>query len=455
MIFSRNLDQELLQWWGRPERKALILRGARQTGKSTAVRQLGTKASLFLELNLERFEDLALVRSCHSAEQLLQRLQQHHNLLAIPPGSLLFLDEIQEHPQAMRWLRFFHEDYPELGVVAAGSLLEVRLRKETLPFPVGRVEFLRAEPLTFLEFLDATRGDRLHRDLLAQYRESGSIEAGLHELAMSRFRTFLQVGGMPEAVATWHRTGNLVAVGEILDSLQQAYLEDLPRYGSSTGTVVNLQMVLTGIPALVGRRFKQREVIHGMKDHAVREALQLLELAMILYRVVPTASLRQPVQPRPKAAHKLLPLDIGMALRQLGLRTEDLERKPIEKILDGRIAEAFVGLQLLARNPRASRRLSFWAREGAGAQRAEVDYLVPHAGNMIPVEVKAGATGSLRSLHQFLALSGDSCGIRLCSARGGIEQLQVTLPQGGSLRYELHSLPLYLAELVGLDVIGL
>lgn len=428
-------------------RKPLIIRGARQTGKTTAVRSLGEGTPLYLELNLERHDDLAVIRTCRSANELLERLKQRNNLSDLPEGTLLFLDEIQEHPDAIEWLRFLYEDSPELAVVAAGSLLEVRLREEALSFPVGRVEFLRLEPLSFIEFLRATNDSRIADDLTSQLERAGEIDEGLHELAMERFRQFLLVGGLPEAVDVWRETRDLVAVGAVHSALRQAYSEDLLKY--RTRGTRHLEAVLAGAPPFFGTRFKRRNLAPGEKDKPVAEALKLLEQAMVIYCVTPTTSVSLPLVPRPRAARKLLPLDIGLALSELGVRPEHLAAQAVESLLGGRLAEAFVGIQLLARNPRDSRALSFWTREGSAKSNAEVDYLVPSDGGVLPVEVKSGSAGSLKSLHRFLDASGNGLGVRLASMRGGSEQLQVNLGEGRVLSYTLRTVPIYLAELVG------
>ena len=451
MPFPRNADALLTAWFNRPGRKPLVLRGARQTGKTTAVRRLAEAGPQFLELNLERHDDLSLIRTCHSARDLLERLQQKHNLASLPKDTLIFLDEVQEHPEALKWLRFFYEDSPELAVVAAGSLLEVRLREETLPFPVGRVEFLRLEPLTFLEFLNATADQRIAGDLRQSFGNLGraveGVDEGLHALAMERLREFLLVGGLPEAVEVWRTTRNLIEVRRVHDALNQAYIEDLLKYGVRTGTR-HLEAVLGNAPAHYGARFKVRNLAPGEKDRRLSDALNLLEKAMVLYRVRPTSSRSLPLIPRSRAAHKLLPLDIGLALSQLSVRPEHLAGRAIETLMEGRLAEAFAGVQLLAASPEQSRRLCFWVREGHAKSNAEVDYLVPSLRGVLPVEVKSGAAGSLRSLHRFLAEAEGKLGIRLSARPGGRQDLHVNLGQGRTLEYQLQSLPLYLAELV-------
>ena len=153
----RSIDRELRQWSASGSRKPLILRGARQTGKTSSVRYLGaTGFDLFLELNLERREDLRMAQACGSAEELLDVLSARHHVDRFPERTLIFLDEIQEHPEAVRWLRFFKEDHPELAVIAAGSFLELRLQDRGFSFPVGRGTFRTLRPLSFFEFLDAT-----------------------------------------------------------------------------------------------------------------------------------------------------------------------------------------------------------------------------------------------------------------------------------------------------------
>ena len=447
MSFSRTADRWLMEWLSRPRRKPLILRGARQTGKTTAVRRLGHSVPLFLELNLERIDDLELIRTCHSPAELIERLQQKHGLATVPAGALLFLDEVQEHPEALAWLRFFHENHKDLAVIASGSLLEVRLRKETQPFPVGRVEFLRLEPLTYLESLRATGDDRLADDLCSVFADRVPIPEGLHLLASQRFRDYLCVGGLPEAVDVWRESRNLVEVRRVHDALRQAYAEDLLKYGVR-GNTRPLELALAHAPAHFGARFKVRGFVPGEKDRPLREALNLLEQAMVLFRARPTSSRTPPLLPRTRAAHKLLPLDIGLALCQLEVRPEHLAKSPIESLMNGRLAEAFVGIQLLAAHPERPRSLSFWTREGSAKSNAEVDFLVPTAAGILPVEVKSGAAGSLKSLHRFLDGSENPRGVRLSSSAGGLEDLQVDLGGRRILEYELRSLPLYLAELL-------
>jgi uncharacterized protein len=389
MYLPRSIDATLLAWTREDDRKPLVLRGARQTGKTAAVRRLAEHFDLFLELNLERFEDLSLVRSCRSAGELLTALAARHNLERFPPRTLLFLDEIQESPEAVSWLRFLREDHPQIYVVAAGPGFAVRLQERGLSFPVGRVTFRVLRPFTFFEFLAANERDVLAGHLTAAVAEGRPVPPALHEQALDLLRDYLLVGGMPEAVSRWVAEHSPAAVRNVHRDLVQALAEDL-------------------------------------------------------HRALPTSSLALPLRERPRSAAKLLPLDVGLALYTMGSGFETARGLPLGQVLDGRIAEIFVGQQLLASAPGFPGELFFWVSESSNSN-AEVDYLVPIGGRPVPVEVKSGAAGSLKSLHQFLWRSGLSTGIRLHAGLPADEQLTVRMPEG-DLAYRLLSLPVYLAE---------
>lgn len=443
MYLPRHIDAVLLAWTREEDRKPLVLRGARQTGKTAAVRRLAEEFDLFLELNLERFEDLALVRSCRSAGELLTALAARHNLPRFPTRTLLFLDEIQESPEAVAWLRFLREDHPEIYVVAAGSLLEVRLRERGFSFPVGRVTFRVLRPFTFFEFLAANERDVLAQHLAAAVSEGRPIPPALHEQALDLLRDYLLVGGMPEAVARWAAEHNPATVRGVHRDLVQALAEDLQRFGNLR-EVGYLEAAFENLRHHVGLRFRYENFAPGYRSQLMKNALSKLEAALLIHRALPTSSLALPLRERPRSAAKLLPLDVGLALYTMGSGFETMRGLPLGQVLDGRIAEIFAGQQLLAAAPGFPGELFFWVSESSNSN-AEVDYLVPIGGQPVPVEVKSAAAGSLKSLHQFLWRAGLATGIRLHSGLRADEQLTVRMPEG-ELAYRLLSLPLYLAE---------
>ena len=443
MYLPRNIDGILLDWSQETDRKPLVLRGARQTGKTAAVRRLAEHFDLFLELNLERFEDLSLVRSCRSAAELLTALAVRHNVERFPPRTLLFLDEIQESPEAVSWLRFLREDHPQLFVIAAGSLLEVRLQERGFSFPVGRVTFRVLRPFTFFEFLAANEKEVLTGHLATAIVEGRPVSVALHDQASKLFRDYLLVGGMPEAVVHWVNEHNPVAVRGVHRDLIQALAEDLQRFGDLR-EVGYLEAAFENLRHHFGQRFRYENFAPGYRSQLMKNALAKLEAALLIHRVLPTSSLELPLRERTRSAAKLLPLDVGLALSMMGSGFETMPGAPLSQILDGRIAEIFAGQQLLASSPGFPGELFFWVSESANSN-SEVDYLVPIAGRPVPVEVKSAAAGSLKSLHQFLWRAGLSTGIRLHTGMYADERLQVKMPDG-ELNYRLLSLPLYLAE---------
>lgn len=455
IYFRRSIDLDLLEWAQAPRRKPLVLRGARQTGKTASVRHLGQGFELFLELNLERHEDRTLVRTCRSAEDLLAALQVRHNIVRFPPRTLLFLDEIQESAEAIRWLRFFHEDHPELYVVAAGSLMEVRLQERGFSFPVGRVTFRYLHPFSFLEFLEATDREvlssRLRAALQAPSREGAPLPriapvlAAIHGLAMGAFREYLLVGGMPEAVRRWVSESSPVAVRQVHHDLVQALAEDLHKYGGVRDTA-HMETAFGALRHHYGLRFKYTRFAPGLPSQRTKAALDRLEAAMVCRRVLPSSDFVAPLSIKSRAAPKLLPLDVGVALATMAVPWPDIRTRPLDALRNGRVAEMVAGQLLLSADRRTGSPLHFWVRERPRGN-AEVDYLVPTPTGLVPVEVKAGAGGGLKSLHQLLWRSGQRTGVRLHGDAGGTERLGVQMGEG-RMEYELVSLPLYLAELV-------
>ncbi|MES1245791.1 MAG: AAA family ATPase [Acidobacteriota bacterium] len=443
MYLPRTIDEVLLAWSRETDRKPLVLRGARQTGKTEAVRRLGGHFNLFLEVNLERFEDLSLVRSCRSADELLIALAARHNLERFPARTLLFLDEIQESPEAVAWLRFFREDHPDLFVVAAGSLLEVRLQERGFSFPVGRVTFRVLRPFTFFEFLAANERDVLARHLAAAVSEGRPIPAPLHEQALELLRDYLLVGGMPEAVSHWTAEHNPATVRRIHRDLVQALAEDLQRFGNLR-EVGYLEAAFDNLRHHAGLRFRYENFAPGYRSQLMKNALSKLEAALLIHRALPTSSLSLPLRERPRSAAKLLPLDVGLALHTMGSGFDTARSLALHQILDGRVAEIFVGQQLLASAPGFPGELFFWVSESSN-NNAEVDYMIPVGGRPVPVEVKSAAAGSLKSLHQFLWRAGLSRGIRLHVGPLADERLEVKMPEG-NLAYRLLSVPIYLTE---------
>jgi predicted AAA+ superfamily ATPase len=445
---ARDIDGTLLAWAESSNRKPLILRGARQTGKTESVRHFGESFDLFVELNLERFDDLSMVRACRSHEDLLSGLKTRHNISEWPGRTLLFFDEIQESPEAVQWLRFLHEDHPEIFVVAAGSLMEVRLADRGFSFPVGRVTFRVLRPFSFFEFLRAVGREVLLEEITESALAGTGPSPPVHEQALELLRDYLVVGGMPESVVRWVSTQSHEAVRRVHIDLVNALAEDIQKYGQGR-EVSYLEAAFENLQHHYGTRFKYENFAPGFRSQLMKTAVSKLERALVISRVWPTSSFDFPLQRRPKSAPKLLPLDVGIATSTSGVSIDQARRLPLEAVLDGRLAEIFVGLELLTSRSTADD-LFFWVRDTSRGN-AEIDYLLENDGGAVPVEVKAGASGSLKSLHQFLWRSGQRAGLRFYSGPYADEHHRVRMPEG-ELTYRLLSFPHYLAGLVGTEV---
>ncbi len=251
---------------------------------------------------------------------------------------------------------------------------------------------------------------------------------------------------MPEAVASWVDERTPGGVAQVQEGILQAFAEDLQKYRGANRAEY-LEVAFDALHVHYGKRFKYENFVLGYKSRQMQTALGKLESALIVSRVLPTSSLRPPLEIRRRAAAKLLPLDLGLAFFAMGGSLLDARTVSLDRLLDGRMAEIFVGQQLLGSLPGYPGKLHFWVREAAHSN-AEVDYLLGDSGRLLPVEVKSAASGALRSLHQFLWRSGQEVGVRLYAGPFLDQRHRVKMPDG-ELEYRLLSLPLYLAEALG------
>ncbi|MCM1530644.1 MAG: ATP-binding protein [Bacteroides sp.] len=420
IYYSRLIDAYLLDWKNEPEHKPLLLRGARQVGKSSAVRQLGKAFKYFVEVNFERDREIIPAFTGNlKPREIASRLSAFYGIPVIPNQTLLFLDEIQACPEAIHSLWFFYEDYPELHVVAAGSLLEFALKK-IRSFGVGRVRSLFMYPMSFDEFLLATG----HETWLEAKREASPenpVFAALHEKLVESFRNYLIVGGMPESVHQWIKTGNLLRCRQVQDDIMLAYEDDFSKYEEKVDPVL-LRKTLRSVALQVGSKFVYGEVHGEYRTQKVKEALELLKDAGLIKPVIHTAANGVPLGAEINEKFvKYIFLDSGLMLRLLGLENtgeaSDLSRQILvgsatDIVNKGNVAEMTVGWELLKYNTPAQRHdLYYWQNLNRGAQ-AEVDYVIVQDMKVVPLEVKAGTKGSMKSMYQFMRDKGLSYGIR-------------------------------------------
>jgi uncharacterized protein len=442
-MFERKIEPDLLNWKTKRGRKPLIFRGARQTGKTTLIRKLGQQFDNFVELNLEKDAARKIFSEIKDIREVVKSIEGISNQRVIPGETLLFLDEIQNSVPAIKLLRYFYEEIPDLHVVAAGSLLEVRMKSEGWSFPVGRVEFLYLYPLTFDEFLSVTNEQILLQALL-ECRIEKPLPSPLHDKALNLLSDYMLVGGMPEAVNEYLTSGSFVAVASCHEALAASFKEDFAKY-SKGAEAEHLKLVWDRIPFEVGKRIQYSKLAGSQaRSRDLSKAFDILHEAMLVERIFPTTQTAPPLVKKPKAAPKAIFLDIGLCISTLRLTRDQIHEQLIDPFYRGGIFETFVGQELLALDCRHRNDLFFWIREEKGTS-SELDFLAPINKNLAPLEVKSGSHGSLKSLHQFLSRSSYETGVRLSSnAFFTIEDHSLILPTGDKLKYKLLSIPLYL-----------
>ncbi len=383
----------------REDRKPLILRGARQVGKTTVVEMFRAEVPRALHVDCERPGHAALFRRGLSAADLVQAM-------ALLPGqptprgdgpTLLFIDEIQACPEALLALRFLYEDLPACRVVAAGSLLEAALGQAQISMPVGRVEYLAIHPVTFAEFLEATGA----RDALAAYLQTPCPDFAVPALQQA-FRRWCLIGGMPEAVARAAAGAGPADLAPWYDHLLTAYRDDLVKYARRGLLEQVVRHCMAAAPLEAG----QRITLAGFGGSSYRarevgEALRLLEQAHLVRICYPVTATQLPATPGLHKHPRLQFLDTGLMNAALGLQGQVLTADDLADVHQGRMIEHAVGQELLGREDTVGAKPWFWIRDKPQAQ-AEVDFVIPWQGRLVAVEVKKGAQGRLRSLHQFV-----------------------------------------------------
>ena len=453
----RHQIAALEQWLAAPRRKPLVIRGARQVGKSTLARLFCEAAGRpLVTVDLERRPALAAAfGQVREPRALLNLIETAVNAPA-GTGAVLFLDEIQAAPAALAALRYFFEDMPEQPVLAAGSLMEFALADRALPMPVGRVSYLHMGPMTFTEFLRGTGQERLAAQIEAfnwPFPVAGPALDALHGLALEALRHYLFVGGMPEAVREFAESGRLQAVGAIHAGIVETYRDDLLKYAARRDQTRMLR-VLNFAARQAGRKVKYINVSEGEPSATIRRDIELLAMARVIAKVTHSHCAGLPLQAHlNERAFKLIFLDVGLMNAICGLSWEALASGSEASLVNaGAVAEQFVGQHLqhlLADRP--NRELTYWLREGR-ANNAEVDYVAEFGGRIVPIEVKANRAGAMKSLHQFVAEKNVDLAVRFDAQPPSLQIVEAGIPGGTGangarrVRYRLLSLPLYLAE---------
>jgi uncharacterized protein len=398
---KRIIDNYLRQWSAGKRRKPLLLRGARQVGKTYSVRSLGKQFENFVEINFELRPEASALFELNLDPYRISRDLSILLSQPIEPGkTLLFFDEIQAAPKAFLSLRYFYEMMPELHLIAAGSLLDFTVQE--LGMPVGRIVSLYMYPVSFLEFLVAVGEHLLAREIVHHTIETPLSEV-IHEKALRLVGTYLAVGGMPEAVACWQQKNDLRACFDIHTAIVDAYKQDFHKYAQKF-QIKYVSTLFAQIPRQLGRKFKYSDIEGEYRKRELAPALDLLVTAGVIHKVLRTAGNGIPLGAEVEFDDfKLIFLDVALAQKILGINVGGWILDPLQEFINkGELVEAFVGQELLTYSyPMSNSQLYYWQRQERSSQ-AEIDYLVQLHEHIIPVEVKSGAGTALRSMNLFL-----------------------------------------------------
>jgi len=443
-MFDRAALGFLEEWKDREGRKPLVVRGARQVGKSALVRLFGARSFRdMVELNFEFDPALPSLFRDPDPAVALRLVEARYRKTVVPGETLLFLDEVQVWPEILMRLRYFHERMPALHVVAAGSLLDIALKDASFSTPVGRIEYLHLGPVQFEEFLDAAGEERLC-SFLREWTAGQEIPEAIHVRLLELFREFVLVGGMPEAVDVFVKSGSLVEADMVKNAILATYRDDFAKYGERVSTE-RLRKTFARVPFLVGRRFKFSHVDREERSKDLGAAVELLQLARVIWRVHHSSGNGVPLDAEvDERKFKVLFLDVGLMLAAAGLDIVQTRlASDLNSVHSGAVAEQAVGQHILySRQAYHQPELHFWLREARNSS-AEVDYLMSEGGIVVPVEVKAGKAGTLRSLQLFLAEKKLSLGVRVCSAPPQVVDSRSGSPSNPR-PFRLLSIPFYL-----------
>ena len=427
----------MLQWKNNNYRLPLILRGARQVGKTTLIDHFSKEFDQYLYFNLEKKVDKDLftnIRNLDATLQLLFLSKGYAN--SRKKSSLLFIDEVQELPEVIESLRFFYEDYPHLHVIVTGSLIDFAISK-IVRTPVGRVEYAELHPLNFQEYLGG-----LGNEMAAQLLHEIPLKNEFLPIMYALFHDYAMVGGMPKIVDAYLKEKDLSIISNLYISLITGYKDDVEKYAKNATQKVILRHIMEAAPYLIDNRINMSNFGNSsFKTRDVKEAMMALEKARLLELVYPTTSTAPPVVPNFRKRPRLHFLDIGLVNYQLGIHKELLTISDLHDSSIGKLVQQVVAQEIKSKNYLPEEKQSFWVREERGTT-SEVDMIYPYQNMLIPIEIKSGATGRLRSLHEFMDRCNHHYAIRIYGGQLSINQLETRKAK----KYYLLNLPYFLSS---------
>ncbi len=419
---KRRIEKQLLEWKNSRRRKPLIVRGARQVGKTWSVKKLGSdhfENSIHLDLEKNR-NFHSLFEGDLDPRLIVQSIEVLTKTKITSGKTLLFIDEIQSCPRAIMSLRYFYEEMPDLHVIAAGSLLEFALSE--ISFPVGRIQYLQMAPLSFSEYLEAGGNDKLVEII---HSKPETLPEPIHNLLLRELKTYFFIGGMPESVRSFYQTSSFIESFKIHKELFNSFKDDFGKYAAHSSKAC-LEEVFVNSAKNIGNQLAYSRLSDSFSNPTIKKAFELLVKARMINKVSSVGKLELPLDVQSSSRKfKAIMLDIGIWQQLSGISIgSEIAEANLMNLYRGALAEQFVGQELLTF---AGENLFYWARNEKSST-AEVDYVVSVKGRIYPIEVKSGSSGSLKSLHLALKTYPDCPGGIVFSTRefGEIPNQKIT-----------------------------
>jgi len=404
---KRDLYEILCQWNRDKNRRPLLVRGARQVGKTFLVNEFGMREfDSLITLNFEKNPEYKEIFNSLDPRNILE-ITLFTGKRIEPGKTLIFFDEVQDCASAIMALRYFYEEMPLLHIVAAGSLVEFTLESENFRMPVGRIQYVYLFPMSFGEFIEAT-GEKELRNYICDHKKLQMLPESLHVKLNEYIRKYFILGGMPAIIDTYQDD-----FGKYSRKLKHRYLNK----------------IYNAVPKMVGRKFVYAHVDNTIKSRELKEALELLEMAGVVRKIKRTSGAGLPLEAGVKDAYfKVLFLDVGLLHTANEIYTDTVQAKDFTVLFKGAVAEQFVGQELLAyQNPYSKPLLYYWAREAKNSN-AELDYIIQKEGSVIPIEIKSGSIGRMKSMRMFMEKYQVQQGIKISQVPYDYGNKIVSLP---------------------------
>lgn len=435
MSFKRHITSHLHKWKSSKDRKPLILRGARQVGKTTLIKQFSQTYKHQVFLNLELPNDIKFFTKYNDVPTIVEVLLIANNISpSEKKDTILFIDEIQESPEAIALLRYFFEMELELHVIAAGSLLEHAMKK-VKSFPVGRVQMLHLYPINFQEFLEASG-----QSSPLKHFNDVPFKPLAHRILLELFNRYAIIGGMPEVVKKYIETKSVADLPPIYESIWETYKNDVQKYASNHTEARVIKHIMSTAHLYVDQRIKfQNFGNSNYRSREVGSAMRHLDDARIIQLIYPTTDTETPIKPDLKKSPRLQFLDTGLINNELNVQVEMLAMEDLSSAFRGSIIPHLITQELMSTNTTKATKPNFWVREKKQSS-AEVDMVVQFRNLVIPIEIKSGKEGTLKSLHQFVEASNHPYAVRMYAGEFRIDKHTTR----NGKEYFLMNLPYYL-----------